>query len=108
MAPGAIRIDRLLWFLRFSKSRSFAQKWVSAGHIRKNGARVERLDLPVAPGDVLTLPLSNKVLVIEILSLPRRRGPAEEARTCYRELDAGKPLAIAGEKSQVSEGHQHS
>ena len=108
MAPGAIRIDKLLWFLRFAKSRSLAQKWIRIGHLRKNGARVERLDLPVAPGDVLTLPLRSKVLVIEILSLPGRRGPAEEAHSCYRELDAGKPIAIAGEDISDCEGHQHS
>ena len=31
-----LRIDRLLWFLRFSKSRSLAQKWVADGHFRRN------------------------------------------------------------------------
>ena len=103
----SIRIDRLLWFLRFARSRGLAQKWVGAGHIRRNGARVERLDQPVAAGDVLTLPLTNKVLVIEILSLPSRRGPAEEARTCYRELDAGKAMDIAGGANEHSEGQPH-
>jgi len=107
-AAGTIRIDRLLWFLRFVKSRGLAQKWVGAGHIRRNGARVERLDQPVAPGDVLTLPLGKRVSVIEILSLPARRGPAEEARACYRELDAGKTMAIAGGTSEHSEGKPHS
>lgn len=108
MPPGAIRVDKLLWFLRFAKSRSLAQKWIKVGHLRKNGARVVRLDLPIVPGDVLTLPLQSKVLVIEILSLPARRGPAEEARSCYRELDAGRPIAIAGENIPDCEGHQHS
>ena len=82
------RIDRVLWFLRFSKSRGAAQKWVGEGHIRRNGARVVKLDQPVAVGDVLTLPLPSRVLAIEILALPDRRGPPEEARSCYRELDA--------------------
>ena len=83
-----IRIDRLLWFLRFAKSRSLAQKWVGEGHMRRNGARVIRQDQPVNVGDVLTLPLKSRVLVIEILALPARRGPPEEAKGCYRELDA--------------------
>ena len=100
-----MRIDKLLWFLRFARSRSVAQKWVAEGHIRRNGARVERMHQPVEPGDVLTLPLARKVLVIEILALPMRRGPAEEARGCYRELDAGAPFAIAGGKSAPPEGH---
>ena len=100
-----MRIDRLLWFLRFTKSRGIAQKWVGKGHIRRNGMRVTRQDQPVVPGDVLTLPLKSAVLVIEILSLPARRGPAEEARACYRALDAGKTFAIAGGKREQSEGH---
>jgi ribosome-associated heat shock protein Hsp15 len=86
-----MRIDKLLWFLRFARTRAVAQDWVARGHIRRNGARVERVHQPVARGDVLTLPLARKVVVIEILSLPVRRGPAEEARACYRELDAANP-----------------
>ena len=100
-----MRIDKLLWFLRFARSRGRAQKWVGEGHIRRNGARVERPGQAVAAGDVLTLPLASKVVVIEILSLPTRRGPAQEARTCYRELDAGASFAIAGVKSEPREGH---
>jgi len=100
-----MRIDRLLWFLRFSKSRSLAQKWIGEGHIRCNGLRVEKAGQPVLAGNVLTLPFGDRVRVIEILSLPVRRGPAEEARACYRELDAGATIAIAGGKSEPIEGH---
>jgi len=83
-----VRIDRLLWFLRFAKSRGLVQKWVGEGHIRRNGQRVVDNDQGVGVGDILTLPLKTRVLVIEILALPARRGPADEARACYRELDA--------------------
>jgi ribosome-associated heat shock protein Hsp15 len=100
-----MRIDKLLWFLRFTRSRSRAQNWVADGHIRRSGARVERPGQAIAEGDVLTLPLARKVVVIEILSLPVRRGPAEEARACYRELDAGASIAIAGGKTDPREGH---
>ena len=91
-----MRIDRLLFNLRFAKSRTLAQRWIAEGHIRRNGERVTRLDQPVAVGDVLTLPLGHEVLVIELLSLPARRGPAGEARACYRPLDAGGAKRIAG------------
>jgi len=33
-AAGSIRLDKLLWFLRFARSRSLAQAVVAAGHIR--------------------------------------------------------------------------
>ena len=91
-----MRIDRLLFNLRFARSRTLAQRWIAEGHIRRNGERVVRQDLPVAPGDVLTLPLQRGVLVIELLALPARRGPASEAQACYRPLDAGGAKRIAG------------
>lgn len=95
-----MRIDRLLWFMRLAASRSFAQKWVLAGHIRLNGQRVEKPSAGVSVGDVLTLPMRNGVLVAQVLVLPTRRGPPAEARACYRELDAAGALAIAGAKAR--------
>jgi len=91
-----MRLDRLLFTLRFAKSRTLAQRWIGEGHIRRNGERVTRQDLEVAVGDVLTLPLRSRVLVIELLALPARRGPPAEARACYRALDAGGSNGIAG------------
>lgn len=90
-----MRIDRLLWFLRFAKSRSLAQKWVTEGHIRRNGKRVERTDQPIALDDILTLPLRSGVVVIQLIAMPTRRGPPQEARDCYRMLDGGRDFAIA-------------
>ena len=84
-----MRLDRRLFALRFAKSRTLAQRWIAQGHIRRNGARVVRQDLEVAVGDVLTLPLRSRVLVIELVTLPARRGPPAEALACYRALDAG-------------------
>jgi ribosome-associated heat shock protein Hsp15 len=95
--PGedSLRIDKLLWFLRFAGSRGLAQDWVAQGHIRLNGRRIERASAAVRCGDVLVLPLRSGVKVITLASLPRRRGPPEEARGCYQVLDAagGVPLA---------------
>jgi ribosome-associated heat shock protein Hsp15 len=87
-----LRIDKLLWFLRFAGSRSLAQDWVSEGHIRLNGRRIERASTAVRCGDVLVLPLRSGVSVITVARLPMRRGPVEEARGCYEVLDAaGRP-----------------
>lgn len=94
-APPPMRIDRLLWFLRLAKTRGLAQKWIAEGHIRRNSHRVDRAGLPITIGDVLTLPLRNRVMVIELTAMPMRRGPAEEARNCYRVLDGGRDFAIA-------------
>ncbi len=91
-----MRIDQLLHRLRFAKTRGVAQRRISEMHMRCNGARVTRQDFAVSVGDVLTIPHGRGVLVVEILALPHRRGPASEAQSCYRVLDAGDAIAIAG------------
>lgn len=98
-----MRLDKLLWFLRLARSRTRAQQWIAEGHIRRNGIRVERQDQAVTVGDVLTLPLPRAVLVIEVAALPNRRGPAAEAQSCYRVLDGGGSLALAGAESSAPE-----
>lgn len=90
-----MRIDRLLWQLRFVKSRSLAQTLVASGHLRRNGERVLRASCAVSEGDVLTIPSRSGVRVIEVLALPSRRGPAAEARGHYRVLDLAGESAIA-------------
>ncbi len=82
-----MRIDKLLWYLRFAKSRALAQSLVTEGHIRLNGRRIERCAARIVPGDVLTLPLGEGVRVIALQALPQRRGPPAEAQSCYRVLD---------------------
>ena len=99
-----MRLDRLLWVLRIARTRSAAQRWIGEGHIRRNGERVTRLDQPIVVGDVLTLPLSSRVLPIEILVLPTRRGPAAEAGACYRALDERDSMAIADRQTAPEKG----
>ena len=82
-----MRIDKLLWFLRLAPSRTLAHDWVEAGHIRRNGRRVERAAQAIAIGDVLTLPLGARTIALRVTALPQRRGPANEAQGCYERLD---------------------
>lgn len=87
-----MRIDKLLWQLRVTKTRGLAQALVTSGHVRRNGLRVLRASEQVAAGDILTVPLPAGVRVIELVAMPTRRGPAPEAQACYRALDR-QPLA---------------
>jgi ribosome-associated heat shock protein Hsp15 len=82
-----LRIDRLLFFLRIAKSRTLAQGWADAGHIRVNGRRIEKGSATVAVDDVVTLPKGEAALTFKILALPIRRGPAAEAQLCYQALE---------------------
>jgi ribosome-associated heat shock protein Hsp15 len=88
-----VRIDRFLFFIRLTKSRTLAQAVIDEGHIRIDGRRVEKPTQDVRVGSTIALPLHGEVRVLRVLELPARRGPAAEARACYEELgiDEGKP-----------------
>ena len=100
----ALRIDKLLWFLRFVKSRSAGQTLAETGHIRRNGIRIERAAAAIGIGDVLVIPAAIGVRVIEIQVLPDRRGPPTEAQACYRTLDGPAPLPVAPAVTVVLKG----
>lgn len=99
-----MRVDKLLFLLRFFKSRSLSQSWIATGHLRLNGQRLTRQDHAIVPGDVLTLASPSGVRIIEILELPVRRGPAPEAQACYRTLDDCQPIALAGAEGRQAKG----
>lgn len=101
----AMRIDKLLWFLRFARTRGIAQAMVGEGHIRLNGRRVERAHQGVGQGDIMVLPLPAGVRVVEVLALPQRRGPPSEAQSFYRVLDEARANPVAaGSIATLAEG----
>lgn len=99
-----MRVDLLLVRLRFAKSRARAKSWVEEGHIRCNRQRVTCPGHTIKATDVLTLPLGRGVKIIEILSLPERRGGKEEAQSHYQTLDAGNSIAIASALTRPTSG----
>lgn len=89
VAHRSLRIDKLLWFLRFSHNRVMARKLAEKGLVRMNGRRIERAHAKVRQGDILTIPLGREVHVVRILSLPERRAGALQAQSCYEILQTG-------------------
>ena len=85
--PETIRLDRLLVYLRFARTRSVARSMIESHSLRRNTKRVTRSSENVAVGDVLTLIVGNDVRVVEVLSLPERRASPALAKSHYRELD---------------------
>jgi ribosome-associated heat shock protein Hsp15 len=81
-----VRIDRFLHCIRLVKSRTLAQSVVEAGHVRVDGKRIEKTSEEVRVGNIVALPLHDRVRILKVLELPRRRGPAAEASACYEEL----------------------
>lgn len=97
-----MRIDKLLWYLRLARTRSVAQAMAEEGHMRLNGRRVERAHARVAVGDRLILVQGGRVRAIELVALPARRGPAPEAQSCFRDLDAPSDLPLAASNSNLA------
>ena len=82
------RLDKWLWCARFLKARADCARLAAEGRIRINRQPTDKPHARLRPGDVLTLPLRHDVLVLRVLALATRRGPAPEARTLYEALDA--------------------
>lgn len=85
------RLDKWLWCARFLKARSGCARLVQGGLVRINRQPTDKPHARLRPGDVVTFPLHHDVLVVRVLALATRRGPAPEARTLYERIDALPP-----------------
>jgi len=79
-----LRIDRWLYHCRFFKTRTLASKAVAAGQVKVNGERPAP-GRRVQAGDRIELVRDRLPYAFDVLAIPARRGPATEARSCYRE-----------------------
>ncbi|MEM7689191.1 MAG: S4 domain-containing protein [Pseudomonadota bacterium] len=85
-SDAGLRIDRLLVYLRFARTRSAARAMIEGRSLRLNRKHVLRVSEMVAIGDVLTVMIGNEVRVIEVLSLPQRRLSPALAQNFYRDV----------------------
>jgi ribosome-associated heat shock protein Hsp15 len=93
---GRQRLDKWLWFARVVKTRTLAAKLVADGHVRVNAQRVTAPAKSVTNGDVLTIALERRVLILRVTAPGERRGPYEEARLLYEDLTPPEPAAATG------------
>src|SRR5690606_33540166 len=105
-AAGSIRLDKLLWYLRFARSRSLAQALIAAGHIRLDGRPVTRASWAVPAGRTLARPAGARIGGLRLPSPPRPRGPAGDGPARSPALGATAPsppsAAISGDGNAVS------
>jgi ribosome-associated heat shock protein Hsp15 len=85
-APGAQRLDKWLWFARIVKSRTLAAGLVEDGKVRVNRERVSKPSAGVRVGDVVTVAVRARVLVLKVCAPGARRGPPAEARQLYEDM----------------------
>ncbi len=79
-----------------ARTRTAAAELIDQGYVRVNGKRVEQVAKPVSAGDILTIALANRVMVLEVLGFSERRGPYSEASQLYRLIEGGAPAPESG------------
>jgi len=98
-----MRLDRWLWWVRLTKTRSAAAGIAADGRLRIDGRVIDRAHAAVRIGNVLTFAANGGVRVVRVEALPHRRGPAPEAQACYRRLDQ-PPAETAASVDAVGNG----
>jgi len=90
-APRSLRLDLWLYRTRFFKTRTLATVFASRGKVRINrfGAvrRAKNGAAQLLADDVLTFVQKQRIIMIKVLAMPMRRGPAAEAVQCYEPLE---------------------
>jgi len=81
-----IRIDKWLWMTRFFKTRKQATEAVNGGKIHVNNQRVKAA-YKVRISDSLDITRSQEHWSVDVLAIPKRRGPAKEAQLMYLETE---------------------
>lgn len=99
MTHESLRLDKWLWHARFFKSRSLAKARCESRKIRVNGDLISKASRTVTPGDTLTFPYQDGILVLEIVALGTRRGPAPEAQALYNIISAPEKPKNSADKS---------
>jgi ribosome-associated heat shock protein Hsp15 len=79
-------MDKWLWAARFYKTRALAVRACDMGRIvvAEQNAKPAR---PVRSGDLISIKNDSGDFVVEVLLLSEMRGPADVARTLYRETE---------------------
>lgn len=95
-----LRIDKWLWFARFSKTRSRAQALVTEGCVFLNNHKVRKTKQTVRKGDCISIVYGSVKRTVTVAATGTHRGPAKEACLLYQE--DRPPESINNEKSPDS------
>ena len=84
--PDNIRIDQLLFYLRFYKTRSISSKEIEKGSCYVNGNIVKKKNKLIYNEDLIKIRKGPKFWLIKIISLPNSRGPYRVIKECYKDI----------------------
>ena len=83
-----VRVDRWLWAVRLTKTRSGAAQACRAGHVQVNGARAKPAT-PVKVTDTVRIRVGDRERVVEVVQPIQHRVGAEPAAACL--IDRSPP-----------------
>jgi ribosome-associated heat shock protein Hsp15 len=83
-----VRVDRWLWAVRLTKTRSGAAQACRAGHVQVNGVRAKPA-ATVKVGDTVRARVGDRERVVEVVRLIETRVGAEPAAACL--IDRSPP-----------------
>jgi ribosome-associated heat shock protein Hsp15 len=92
---SAARVDRWLWAVRVTKTRSLATDACRGGHVRVNGSPAKPAT-PVRPGDRVEAVVNGRPRVLEVVRLIEKRVGAPVAAECF--VDHTPPPPAAGDE----------
>jgi len=76
------RVDRWLWAVRLTKTRSDAAAACKGGHVRVND-RPAKAATAVAPGDEVRVRVGDTPRVVEVVRVIQKRVGATDAAACF-------------------------
>jgi ribosome-associated heat shock protein Hsp15 len=76
------RVDRWLWAVRLTKTRTDAAAACRGGHVRVND-RPAKPATTVTPGDEIRVRAAGATKVVEVVRVIQKRVGAPDAATCY-------------------------
>ena len=83
-------MDRWLWAVRLSKTRTDAAAACRGGHVRVND-RPAKAATTVVPGDEVRARVGDKTRVVEVVRVIQKRVGAPEAATCFIDRTPAPP-----------------
>jgi ribosome-associated heat shock protein Hsp15 len=84
------RVDRWLWAVRLTKTRSDAAAACRGGHVRVND-RPAKPATAVSPGDEVRARVGNRTRIVEVVRVIQKRVGATDAATCFIDRTPAPP-----------------
>ena len=94
---NGVRLDKLLWMLRYTKTRTQAAEACQGGRVKMQG-KTQKASKVVLPGDEISFSKSPFVLSFRILEIPKQRLPAKQLNAYRIDLTPPQTAVLSGGK----------